>query len=125
MNKTRQIERLNKIEQERRLGGSWHDEFSDTSWVYARVPVALTEGDLLAVFEQYGSIIDLVLVRDKEGESRGFAYLCYEDQRSTILCVDNLNGFVIQGFTLTVDHTRYRHKDPKEALARMKQLAAI
>ena len=32
-------------------------------------------------------------MRDKEtGRSKGFAFLKYEDQRSTILAVDNFNG---------------------------------
>jgi RNA recognition motif-containing protein len=33
------------------------------------------------------------LVRDKKtGKFKGYGFLCYEDQRSSILSVDNLNG---------------------------------
>lgn len=36
------------------------------------------------------------MVRDKAtGKSRGFSFICYEDQRSTILAVDNLNGIKV------------------------------
>ena len=36
------------------------------------------------------------MVRDKEtGKSKGFAFLAYEDQRSTVLAVDNLNGIQV------------------------------
>lgn len=36
------------------------------------------------------------MVRDKAtGKPRGFAFICYEDQRSTILAVDNLNGIKV------------------------------
>jgi RNA-binding motif X-linked protein 2 len=28
----------------------------------------------------------------KTGKSRGFCYVAYEDQRSTVLAVDNFNG---------------------------------
>lgn len=39
----------------------------------------LTEGDVLAVFSQYGEIVDLHMVRDKTtGKPRGFAFLAYE-----------------------------------------------
>jgi RNA-binding motif X-linked protein 2 len=32
-------------------------------------------------------------MRDKKtGKSRGFAFVAYEDQRSTVLAVDNFNG---------------------------------
>jgi RNA recognition motif-containing protein len=45
--------------------------------------------------------------RNKEtGESRGFAFLAYEDQRSTNLAVDNLNGVSIDGRTIGVDHVK-------------------
>lgn len=41
-------------------------------------------------------IVSINLVRDKKtGKSKGFAFLCYEDQRSTILAVDNLNGIKV------------------------------
>ena len=37
---------------------------------------------------RYGEIMDVNLVRDKAtGKSRGFAFLAYEDQRSTVLAV--------------------------------------
>lgn len=53
----------------------------------------LSEGDLLVVFSQCGEIVDLNLIRDKDtGKSRGFAFIAYEDQRSTVLAVDNFNG---------------------------------
>ncbi|PWA54273.1 hypothetical protein CTI12_AA437290 [Artemisia annua] len=42
---------------------------------------------------RYGEIVNVNLVRDKgTGKSIGFASVAYEDQRSTILAVDNLNG---------------------------------
>lgn len=54
--------------------------------------------------------------RDKEtGKSRGFAFLMYEDQRSTILAVDNLNGAKVLDRTLRVDHTFYEQRGKKNA----------
>jgi RNA-binding motif X-linked protein 2 len=55
------------------------------------------------------------LVRDKEtGKSKGFAFLKYEDQRSTDLAVDNLGGATVMGRLLRVDHARYKRKDEEE-----------
>lgn len=46
---------------------------------------------------RYGEVVNINLVRDKTaGKSKGFCFLCYEDQRSTILAVDNLNGFKVR-----------------------------
>ena len=45
---------------------------------------------------RYGEIVNINLVRDKQsGKSKGYAFLCYEDQRSTVLSVDNLNGIKV------------------------------
>ena len=45
------------------------------------------------------------LVCDKEtGASRGFAFLAYANQKSSILAVDNLNGIEISGRQIRVDH---------------------
>jgi len=54
---------------------------------------------------QWGEVEDINLVRDKEtNKSRGFAFIKYEDQRSTILAVDNFNGIKLLGWC-SVDST--------------------
>lgn len=53
------------------------------------------------------------LPRDKKtGKTKGFGFLMYEDQRSTVLAVDNLNGADVLGRTLRVDHVK-NYKQPK------------
>ena len=55
--------------------------------------------------------MDVHMPRDKEtGAPRGFAFAMYEDQRSTILAVDNLNGAKVLERTLRVDHVRHYHQ---------------
>lgn len=96
----------------------------------------MTEGDVITIFSQYGEILDINLPRipegglrdrngdatsqepggsrsqqqqqqaGKPGDRRGFGFLLYEDQRSTVLAVDNLNGFVLLGRTIRVDHVK-------------------
>ena len=49
---------------------------------------------------RYGEIVNINLVRDKKtGKTKGFCFLCYEDQRSTILAVDNFNGIKVGLFS--------------------------
>eukprot|EP00063_Salmo_salar_P018389 XP_013993224.1 PREDICTED: RNA-binding motif protein, X-linked 2-like isoform X2 [Salmo salar] len=63
---------------------------------------------------RYGEIANINLVRDKKtGKSKGFCFICYEDQRSTILAVDNLNGIKIKGRTIRVDHV-LNYRPPKD-----------
>lgn len=94
---------------------SWHHQFKDSAYVYVGgLHPGMTEGDIVIVFSQFGEIIDVNLIREKEtGKSKGFAYLCYEDQRSTILAVDNMNGYSLLKRTLRVDHCA-KYKAPKE-----------
>ncbi|KAL2898692.1 Zinc finger CCCH domain-containing protein 42 [Bienertia sinuspersici] len=96
---------------------SWHAKYKDSAYVFVGgIPYDLTEGDLLAVFAQYGEIVDVNLVRDKAtGKSKGFAFVAYEDQRSTTLAVDNLNGAQLGGRTIRVDHVaKYKKKEEED-----------
>lgn len=95
---------------------SWHADYRDTAYIYiGGLPLDLSEGDIVTIFSQYGEPVHINLLRDKEtGKSRGFAFLKYEDQRSTDLAVDNLGGATVLGRMLRVDHTRYKRRDDEE-----------
>ncbi|XP_073134569.1 zinc finger CCCH domain-containing protein 25 [Henckelia pumila] len=129
MNPLTLVKRIQNINQkEATLGiseeASWHAKYKDSAYVYAGgLPFDLTEGDLLAVFAQYGEIVDVNLVRDKgTGKSKGFAFLAYEDQRSTTLAVDNLNGAQILGRTVRVDHvTKYKKLEEEDEETRQQK----
>lgn len=59
------------------------------------------------VFLRWPNNLGLDGCRDKQTkESRGFAFIAYEDQRSTNLAVDNLNGFTVAGRMMAVDHVK-------------------
>ncbi len=120
---------------------SWHNKYAHSAWIYTgNLPTQLTEGDILCVFSQYGEIEDIHLVRDNggsshknddknldqkqqqqppprkappTGRSKGFCFLKYEDARSCILAVDNLNGSKILQRPMRVDHVE-QYRLPKE-----------
>jgi RNA-binding motif protein, X-linked 2 len=94
-----------------------HDDFKDSAYIYiGGIPYELTEGDVICVFSQFGEVLDINMVRDQEtGKSKGFCFLKYDDQRSTVLAVDNMNGANLLGRTLRVDHSReYKQKSKKK-----------
>lgn len=95
-------------------GASWHDEYKDSAYVFVGgLHFDLTEGDVITIFSQYGEVMDLHMPRDKDtGKTKGFGFLMYEDQRSTVLAVDNLNGAKVLERTLRVDHVK-NYKQPK------------
>jgi RNA-binding motif X-linked protein 2 len=112
---------LNKLnENELKFGrvagkSSWHNQYRESAWVFfAGLPYELTEGDIICVFSQYGEIVTVNLIRDrKTGKSRGFGFLCYENQMSTDLAVDNFNGAKILGRVIRVDHVS-NYRPPKD-----------
>lgn len=69
------------------------------------------------MWSRFGEIVDINMPRDKEAHKpKGFSFLMYEDQRSTVLAVDNFNGAKLLGRTLRVDHVRsYKHPDKTNA----------
>ncbi|KAL3288610.1 hypothetical protein HHI36_003047 [Cryptolaemus montrouzieri] len=93
---------------------SWHDQYRDSAWIFVGgLPFDLTEGDIICIFSQYGELVNINLIRDKDtGKSKGFCFLCYEDQRSTVLAVDNFNGIKLLNRILRVDHVS-DYKMPK------------
>jgi len=94
---------------------SWHHQYRHSAYVYVGgLHPGLTEGDIVIVFSQFGEIVDCHMVRDKTtGKSKGFAYICYDDQRSTNLAVDNMSGFQMLKRTIRVDHCE-KFKAPKQ-----------
>ncbi|KAL9085175.1 MAG: hypothetical protein Q9165_007706 [Trypethelium subeluteriae] len=118
MNTVRSIQALNARELEAGTApeASWHRDFADTAYIFiGGLPFDLSEGDIITIFSQYGEPTHIHLARDKEtGKSKGFAFLKYEDQRSTDLAVDNMGGAQLMGRTLRVDHTRYKKKEGQD-----------
>lgn len=118
MNKVEKLRKLNETELELGIAGtsaSWHQKYESHPFIYVGgLPTAFTEGDLLVMFEQFGIVVHINLVRDADtGKSRGFAFLKYHDPRSAILAVDNFNGTEVAGCILRVDHAEH-YKMPED-----------
>jgi RNA-binding motif protein, X-linked 2 len=119
MNKIQEIDRINNKELANGIyggaKGSWHHQYRDSAWVYiGGLDNSLTEGDIICFMSQWGEVEDINLVRDKDtNKSKGFCFLKYEDQRSTILAVDNCNGIALLKRHLSCDHVE-KYRLPKE-----------
>eukprot|EP01066_Platyproteum_vivax_P021208 Platyproteum_vivax@DN9226_c0_g1_i1.p1 len=109
------IKKLSDQELEMGVGinASWHEQYRDSCYIYVQgIDPKMTEGDIVIVFSQFGEVIDLNWVRNKEKKKTTFAFIGYENQRSTVLAVDNMNGANLLNRTLKVDHT-LDYKAPK------------
>ncbi len=118
MNNIRGVEQINELELKQGIHGgmpgSWHHRYKDSAWVYlGGLPYELTEGDIICFMSQWGEIEDINLCRDEAtNKSLGFCFVKYENQRSTILAVDNFNGMKLIGRIIRCDHVD-RYKLPK------------
>ena len=120
MNVIAEITRINQLELDKRLVNTpalWHQKYNQCDWVYyGNQPTSLSEGNIIGVMSQYGEIEDIHLVRDSEsGKSKGFCFCKYDDQRSTVLAVDNLTGTKILDRSIRVDHVE-QYRLPKHLL---------
>lgn len=102
---------------------SFHADFINCPWIIIRnLSYSLSEGDIATIFEQYGTIVSMELLRDeKTGFSRGTCLMAYEDPRSAVLAVDNFNGISLLGRTINVDHQDYK-SNPKSKLTDPRQI---
>ena len=63
-----EIQRINAIEADSSIEGSWHDAYDNSAFIYiGGLGYKMTEGDVIAVFSQYGEPNHVSLVRDKVG----------------------------------------------------------
>jgi RNA recognition motif-containing protein len=75
------------------------------------LPFSATADDLREAFSQFGSVTRAQVVEDREtGRSRGFGFVEMADGADT--AIENLNGAMFQGRTLTVNEARPREERP-------------
>jgi len=73
-----------------------------------------TEGDVLDLFKQAGSVVRCELIVDKfTNRSRGFAFVEMGTQEEATKAVSEFNGKDFQGRALTVNEARPREERPR------------
>ncbi len=66
-----------------------------------------SEQDIRTLFEQYGQVDNVSLVRDKfSGQSRGFAFVEMSNDSEADTAIQNLNGHPLGKRNLTVNEAR-------------------
>ncbi|KAJ1596094.1 hypothetical protein NDA11_004942 [Ustilago hordei] len=74
----------------------------------ARLSYDTTEKDLHRQFEVYGPIQQITLIRNKQGKSRGYAFIAYESERDMKAAYKDAEGIKINGRRVMVDVERGR-----------------
>ena len=89
------------------LSDQEHDEDEEDASEYSepiklfvgQVPKTMEEPDLFPIFERYGPMEDVVIIRDRHtGQHRGCAFVTYMGRESADACVRELhNQYVLEG----------------------------
>ncbi|KAM0789803.1 hypothetical protein ACM66B_006655 [Microbotryomycetes sp. NB124-2] len=74
----------------------------------SRVPKDVTESELRREFDLYGPLERLRLVRDKQGNSKGYAFIVYERERDMKAAYKDADGLKLHGKRLMIDVERGR-----------------
>ncbi|XP_072999375.1 polyadenylate-binding protein 3-like [Typha latifolia] len=82
------------------------------------LPEVYTNEDLIREFERFGSITSAVVMRDANGNSRGFAFVNFENSDAAVAAVANINGKILDDKVLYVG--RAQKKAEREAELKVK-----
>ncbi len=78
------------------------------------LPFTATEGELLELFKQAGSVVRCELIMDKfTNKSRGFAFVEMGTQEEANKAVQQFNGQDLGGRAMTVNEARPREDRPR------------
>jgi RNA recognition motif-containing protein len=78
------------------------------------IAFATSEETLRSLFEQFSSLRSVKIATDREtGRSRGFGFVELDDDAQAEEAINSLNGYNLEGKTLTVNEARPREDRPR------------
>ena len=73
------------------------------------LPFSVSEQDLEELFSRAGTVESARIVTDRDtGRSRGFAFVEMDTREAADAAIESLNGFEVDGRSLTVNEARSR-----------------
>lgn len=99
-----QIESYRK--EQRKCGGEYSGMNCYNALFVGRLAYEVTERKLLREMESFGPIKDIKIVKDKDGKSRGYAFIEYEHEEDMKRAYRAADGMRIEGREIVVDVER-------------------
>ena len=73
----------------------------------------VTEDDLKQMFEEYGSIVKTIIIKDREtGRSKGFGFVEMNEQEDGKKAIQELDGTPVKDRNIKVNEARPRKERP-------------
>ncbi|MDA3871285.1 MAG: RNA-binding protein [Candidatus Marinimicrobia bacterium] len=74
----------------------------------------VTEDELKQMFEEYGSIVKAIIIKDREtGRSKGFGFVEMNEQEDGKKAIQELDGTPVKDRNIKVNEARPRKERPK------------
>ena len=75
----------------------------------------ITENDLQQLFEEYGSIVKVNIIKDRDTDrSKGFGFVEMEKQEDGEKAIKELDGSAVKGRNIKVNQARPREDRPRQ-----------
>lgn len=88
----------------------------DTRLYVGNLSFDATEEDLKELFDQAGSVVEVVVMRDKfSGRSRGFAFVSMASQEEANKAISLLNDYEFAGRKLQINEARPKEDRPERS----------
>lgn len=96
--------------QQQQRGGKGQHNFSTTNLYISNLDKELNEEALAQIFEKFGELKSVKVIRDTNGESRGFGYVSYHVPQDAQKAVISTNNTCIGKNTIQVSFAKFRKR---------------
>ena len=63
----------------------------------------MKDSELNQLFKKFGTILSTRVMTEKNGKSKGIGFVSFEDPRSALDAIEEMNGFEVRGKRLKVE----------------------
>lgn len=79
----------------------------------------MKDSELYQLFKKFGNILSTRVMTEKNGKSKGIGFVSFEDPRSALDAIDEMNGFEVRGKRLKVELNK------KDEQAKTNQISSL
>ncbi|KAK6940201.1 RNA recognition motif domain [Dillenia turbinata] len=108
-------EEKDEVDESESGGDAEEEEFSRTRLLAQNVPWTSTADDIRALFQKYGTVIDVELSMYNKTRNRGLAFVSMSSPEEALAALNNLESYEYEGRTLKLNYARPRKKKPSSA----------
>lgn len=67
------------------------------------LPWSVGDDALFDTFREFGAIDECVVIKERDGRSKGYGFITYEQQQAAKLAIDKMNGSEYEGRRINVN----------------------